>query len=678
MLGKGSNLSPDGTTIKVGETTFNTPEEKAKLFVDLFSSAYPSNIPENCRCPNILNEPITMEEIDKCLQKSKSRVVGIDLIQNSMLRNLSKRNKCHLRQLFNILLSSGHVPAQWKKSIVIPLLKPNKKADDPSAYRPISLMPCLCKALERVIANRLHWGGETADHIIQLKTDIKLSFSRRQSTVAVFLDLAKAYDTEFITGRSRCVRIGDQDSHFKTIENGVPQEAVLSPIFFNIILSDFPLHPSPPPEIEQVTKHCQNFKKSFTIIANKEHGPPIQTLLLLFKSLVRSKIDLGQIDYGNANKTNLEKINVVCKSIIRNMLGSRNSTPTEMLYAESCLEPVAVRRSWLTSKYIIDLDHKPNNPMYNTARKLYFYPDIYPARGSPCLETTMEKIKSLDLDTFPDTSPLPSLHSYPPPSRPPECSTWCSKSSKNITTCAAIFPAINVAKAWTLQKDSSVFSAELQAINQALRFVYNMENSPKAVTIFIDSSPAIKAITSVDPSKNEAITDIQELIGSLKSSGTRITLAWTSSHVGMEGNVQADKRATLESVNQSGVTVSHRNKRRTKTRSDYLASLKKCQKRSIQTMSSLKPRVLHWQKNRKIAIYLHQLRAGHHYLHSFAHPINPENDPNCRLGCQCDANQDNLLGLNTSVSTQTQIKIRDLVAKFLHQQNVLHLLTRRK
>ncbi|KAK4021548.1 hypothetical protein OUZ56_003462 [Daphnia magna] len=109
-----------------------------------------------------------------------------------------------------------------------------------------------------------------------------------------------------------------------------------------------------------------------------------------------------------------------------------------------------------------------------------------------------------------------------------------SKSSNNITTCAAVFPAIDVIEAWTLRKDSSVFPAELQAINQALRFVYNMENSLHAVTIFIDSSPAIKAITSVDPAKNEAITDIRELIGSLKSSGTRTTLAWIPSHVGIE------------------------------------------------------------------------------------------------------------------------------------------------
>lgn len=102
------------------------------------------------------------------------------------------------------------------------------------------------------------------DHIIQLETDIVTSFSKKKSTVAVFLDIEKAYDSiwiqrllfkmasmgitgailawlkNFVTGRSMCVRIGDQKSNHKTISNGVPQGAVISPILFNIMMSDIP------------------------------------------------------------------------------------------------------------------------------------------------------------------------------------------------------------------------------------------------------------------------------------------------------------------------------------------------------------------------------------------------------------------------------------------------------
>jgi hypothetical protein len=126
--------------------------------------------------------------------------------------------------------------------------------------------------MERIIANRLHWflesknkinqeqagfrrGCCTTDHIVQLETDVKLAFSKKRSLVAVFLDISKAYDAvwiqrllfksaklgitgpilawlkEFLTGRSMCVRIGDQSSQYRNIDNGVPQGAVLSPYY---------------------------------------------------------------------------------------------------------------------------------------------------------------------------------------------------------------------------------------------------------------------------------------------------------------------------------------------------------------------------------------------------------------------------------------------------------------
>ena len=121
--------------------------------------------------------------------------------------------------------------------------------------------------MKRIIANRLHWFLQsknkinqeqagfrkrcsTTDHIVQLKTDVKLAFSKKRSLVAV-LDMSKAYDSvwiqglllktaklgitgpilawlqEFPTSRSMCVRIGDQSSQYRNIDNGVPQGAVL-------------------------------------------------------------------------------------------------------------------------------------------------------------------------------------------------------------------------------------------------------------------------------------------------------------------------------------------------------------------------------------------------------------------------------------------------------------------
>jgi hypothetical protein len=107
----------------------------------------------------------------------------------------------------------------------------------------------------------------TTDHLVNLNLDIKRSFKEKQSTVAVFLDIDKAYDSVWVIGllyklskigihgsclawlfnflqnRSICIRLDSHSSAFKLLKNGVPQAAVISPLLFNIMLYDFPLPP---------------------------------------------------------------------------------------------------------------------------------------------------------------------------------------------------------------------------------------------------------------------------------------------------------------------------------------------------------------------------------------------------------------------------------------------------
>jgi hypothetical protein len=66
--------------------------------------------------------------------------MGRDRIHNEMLKNLNQNNRTTLLKLLNISLNTVYLPPDWKNAAVVPILKPNKPANLPESYRPISLV----------------------------------------------------------------------------------------------------------------------------------------------------------------------------------------------------------------------------------------------------------------------------------------------------------------------------------------------------------------------------------------------------------------------------------------------------------------------------------------------------------------------------------------------------------
>ncbi|KZR99736.1 Uncharacterized protein APZ42_004288, partial [Daphnia magna] len=135
-------------------------------------------------------------------------------------------------------------------------------------------------------------------------------------------------------------------------------------------------------------------------------------------------------------KSNLTQLDVISRAIIRIVLGSRLSTPTEILYAESRTEPSGTRRRWLATKYIINLGHRPYNPMYNTAKQMQESEITYPARSTPSLRKVLDAMNTIDIQPWPEKPQLPSSYNYPPPSNPAICKTpWFPMSKKKAMDC---------------------------------------------------------------------------------------------------------------------------------------------------------------------------------------------------------------------------------------------------
>lgn len=88
-------------------------------------------------------------------ETKKGKSAGPDDLPAELFLNLGKKAKLTLLHFYNIIWKT-RVHSEWRKSFIVPILKPRKPIDHPSSYRPISLTNACCKLMERMIVNRLN------------------------------------------------------------------------------------------------------------------------------------------------------------------------------------------------------------------------------------------------------------------------------------------------------------------------------------------------------------------------------------------------------------------------------------------------------------------------------------------------------------------------------------------
>lgn len=168
-----------------------------------------------------------------------------------------------------------------KKTIIVPILKPNKPANLVSSYRPIALTSILAKIQERMILARLNWYLEnqnllteeqagsrqnrsTTYQLTKLMQGIRRAFNQQERVLAVFVDFSGAYDSiwraklneklknmntegnmlawfsRFLEQKLTKVKYGETFSKYKQTKLGLPQGAVTSTTLFNAYINDRP------------------------------------------------------------------------------------------------------------------------------------------------------------------------------------------------------------------------------------------------------------------------------------------------------------------------------------------------------------------------------------------------------------------------------------------------------
>ena len=96
-------------------------------------------------------KPPTVETVYNLLTKiDEKKSVGLDNIPNRLLKIAADVVAPSLTAIFTGSINTEIFPQEWKESRVSPVYKSGAR-NDPSNYRPISVIPVIAKIFEKIV-----------------------------------------------------------------------------------------------------------------------------------------------------------------------------------------------------------------------------------------------------------------------------------------------------------------------------------------------------------------------------------------------------------------------------------------------------------------------------------------------------------------------------------------------
>ena len=222
--------------------------------------------------------PLSRDEITKAVNKLKYNGKGSKTISTMVLKDNANTLSEILTHLLNSCIAEGYFPNELKVGCITPIHKNGSKCEVKN-YRPVCSLSPFSKIFERIIYNRMvefiehnnilninqfgfRKGLSTESAIIQFIDKIHKGLNKRHHTIAVFMDLSKAFDVlnhnilskklehygfrgkfldllmSFISNRNYFVSANGHTSDTKTVNIGVPQGSTLGPLLFLIYVND--------------------------------------------------------------------------------------------------------------------------------------------------------------------------------------------------------------------------------------------------------------------------------------------------------------------------------------------------------------------------------------------------------------------------------------------------------
>ena len=114
--------------------------------------------------------------------------------------------------------------------------------------------------------------------------------------------------------------------------------------------------------IKHLKEKCTKALNLLRVIAHTTWGADQQTLLHLYRALIRSKLDYGCIVYGSARISYLRMLDPVQNHALRLCLGAFRTSPSSSLCILANEPPLHLRRQKLSMQYCLRLSSTSQNP----------------------------------------------------------------------------------------------------------------------------------------------------------------------------------------------------------------------------------------------------------------------------------------------------------------------------
>lgn len=204
---------------------------------------------------------------------------GIDGITAKILKKIARELSYKLIEPINECMREGHFPETFKETRVKALYKGKGSRKNRSNYRPISVLSNMSKIFEKLLYQRIYSFFEkhdvisptqfgflpqsnTTSAVLHAVSKIKSSIDEKKLTAAIFIDIAKAFDSidhgtilkklfqlgirgksnellrEYLFNRRQITSHGKVHSDPAIVKSGIPQGSNLSSLLFLTYIND--------------------------------------------------------------------------------------------------------------------------------------------------------------------------------------------------------------------------------------------------------------------------------------------------------------------------------------------------------------------------------------------------------------------------------------------------------